>query len=254
MRSRLKLLLILMACILVLLPVLHVNNALNIAEIASSDSPGPPVIEFNFEDPCNSLRDALMMVTVTPEHALLEINSFVDHSTPCRGEPFALIFTSNLQLRMSDGHVAERSFALDKGPTAAKVGTLERAAGASSSVRVPLAGDSDVRYQFASSALNAGFGESSLQVQLMGRNLTCPEPSASQGGQAAVRERNCAIPLRAILQYANAEFDVAAALPPTYYLVTGANVAGRSRPGAIQRHALSGRSARPLHQALSRAP
>jgi hypothetical protein len=74
MRSRLKLLLILVACILALLPVLHVNNALNIAEIASRDSPGPPVIEFNFEDPCNSLRDALMMVTVTPEHALLEIN------------------------------------------------------------------------------------------------------------------------------------------------------------------------------------
>jgi len=227
MRSRLKLLLLLVACLVSLLPVLHVNNALDIAEITSGDSPGPPVIEFTFEDPCDSLRDVLMTVVVTPEQAYLEIDSFVDHSSPCKGEPFALIFTSNLRLRMSDGRVARSDFSLATGPTPAKSGTLERTAGGSSSFRVPLAGDSDARYQFASGALGAGFGESSLQVQLMARNLTCPEPSAVQGGQAAIAEKHCAIPLRAILQYANAEFDIAAALPPTYYLVTGSNLGGR---------------------------
>ena len=66
MESRLKLLLLLVACIVSLLPVLLVNDVLDVAAIASKDVPGPPVVEFNFEDPCDSLRDVMVSVVVTP--------------------------------------------------------------------------------------------------------------------------------------------------------------------------------------------
>jgi hypothetical protein len=232
--SRFKLLMISIACgILSLLPVLFVNNALNIAEITAEDDLGAPRIEVQVEDPCNSIKDVFMTVQVAPDLSHLDIESSAgDHPVPCKNLPYALITTSNLSLRTRDGRMVERDYSMGKGPTFAKEGTLERTAGNASSFAVSLMGNysSDGRYRFAPHALKVGFGESAVQVHLSARNLTCSEsnPAVQSGNEDTDAKKNCAIPLRAVLQYANAAFDVTAALPASYYMWAGPNIVGAS--------------------------
>lgn len=225
MKTYLRRLAIFLACAVTLLPVMYVNNALDIAEMIQKEIPGQPVIEISVEDPCDAIMDVIVTVVIMPGHSGLDITSSTfDKASPCKSRPYALVTTENMHLKTADGRILERGFLGKTGPTEATSGTLERSVG-SSSFAIPLRGDSDARFQIPKGALDAGFGESSIQVQILARNLICPdwnEPIKEEGSSA--KPRNCAIPTQAILQYANAVYELSSSLPPPYGLTTGPNL------------------------------
>lgn len=228
-RLKSRALLLAIACVATLLPVLFVNNGLDLLTLGAAKRLGVPRIEIHVDDSCNTMIDVIATLEVTPEQSTLTIQGYPADHPLCEDRPYALITTEDITLRLPDGTVTPRGFALRTGPPILSQGTLSRDIGESSSFAVHLTGDGSKaqgRFVFAGDALGVGFGETAAQVQLATRNLRCADSNSNPATWSNPAGTNtCVIPLRGVVVYAASALDLAAALPPTYHVLTGPNLA-----------------------------
>lgn len=213
-------------CIISLLPVLYVNDGLDLFE--STQSLGAPRIEIHVDDACNSVAEVTAMMEVLPFQSAFTIQALPSEHPTCNTPPYALITTENLVLRLEEGRIIPRGFSLNDGPSVVTRGTLKRAIGESSSFAVQLAGDGSNpqgRFRLTADALDVGFGQISAQIQLATRNLRCQDTDSVQTKQIGKPDDlDCGIPLRGALLYASSVFELTSALPPIQGLSTGPNI------------------------------
>ncbi|MGG7598902.1 hypothetical protein ACQ4OD_17950 [Pseudomonas sp. WC1] len=213
-------------CIISLLPVLYVNDGLDLFE--STQSLGTPRIEIHVDDACNSVAEVTAMMEVLPFQSALTIQALPSEHPSCSTPPYALITTENLVLHLEEGRIIPRGFSLNDGPSIVTRGTLKRAMGESSSFAVHLAGDvsnPQGSFRLAADAMDAGFGQVSAQVQLATRNLRCQDAVSGQPNQnGKPDDLNCGPPLRGALLYVSSVFELTSALPPVQGLSMGPNI------------------------------